>query len=92
MRLTRRQTKATGFFATAVLTRVLTKGIVWLKIKINSVHPETTNFWMELSAVSEQQSANTLFLMSFAESQKLMADSAHPKTLVSGWALNRKRI
>jgi hypothetical protein len=43
-----------------------------------SVHPETTNFWMELSAVSEQQSANTLFLMSFAESRKLMADSAHP--------------
>ncbi len=52
-----------------------------------SVHPETTNFWMELSAVSEQQSANTLFLMSFAESRKLMADSAHPKTLVSGCAL-----
>jgi len=42
---------------------------------------------MELSAVSEQQSANTLFLMSFAESRKLMADSAHPKTIVSGWAL-----
>ncbi len=42
---------------------------------------------MELSAVSEQQSANTLFLMSFAESRKLMAYSAHPKTLVSGWAL-----
>jgi len=41
---------------------------------------------MELSAVSEQQSANTLFLMFFAESRKLMADSAHPKTLVSGWA------
>jgi len=39
---------------------------------------------MELSAVSDQQSANTLFLMSFAESRKLMADSAHPKTLVSG--------
>jgi hypothetical protein len=51
-----------------------------------SVHPETTNFWMEVSAVSEQQSANTLFLMSFAESRKLMTDSAHPKTLVSGWA------
>jgi hypothetical protein len=40
------------------------------------VHPETTNFRMELSAVSDQQSANTLFLMSFAESRKLMADSA----------------
>jgi hypothetical protein len=49
-----------------------------------SVHPETTNSWIELSAVSDQQSANTLFLMSFAESRKLMADSANPKTLVSG--------
>jgi hypothetical protein len=39
---------------------------------------------MELSAVSDQHSANTLFLMSFAESRKLMADSAHPKTLVFG--------
>jgi hypothetical protein len=61
----------------------------WMLFGLISVHPETTNFWMELSAVSEQQSANTLFLMSFAESRKLMADSAHPKTLVSGWALNR---
>jgi len=42
---------------------------------------------MGLSAVSEQQSANTLFLMSFAESRKLMADSANPKTIVSGFAL-----
>jgi len=39
---------------------------------------------MELSAVSDQQSANTLFLMPFAESRNLMADSANPKTLVSG--------
>jgi hypothetical protein len=39
---------------------------------------------MELSAVSDQRSANNLFLMSFAESLKLMADSANPKTLVSG--------
>jgi hypothetical protein len=39
---------------------------------------------MELSAVSDQQSANTLFLISFAESRKPMADSASPKTLVSG--------
>jgi hypothetical protein len=39
---------------------------------------------MELSAVSDQQSANTLFLMSFAESLKLMADSANPKTPVYG--------
>jgi hypothetical protein len=39
---------------------------------------------MELSAVSDQRSANTLFLMSFAESRKLMADSANPKTLVYG--------
>jgi hypothetical protein len=31
---------------------------------------------MKLSAVSDQQSANALFLMSFAESRKLMADSA----------------
>jgi hypothetical protein len=39
---------------------------------------------MELLAVSDQHSANTLFLMSFAESRKLMADSANPKTPVSG--------
>jgi hypothetical protein len=39
---------------------------------------------MELTAVSDQQSANTLFLMSFAESRKLKADSANPKTLVYG--------
>jgi hypothetical protein len=39
---------------------------------------------MELSAVSDQQSANTLFLMSIAQSRKLMADSANPKTPVSG--------
>jgi len=38
---------------------------------------------MELLAVSEQQSANTLFLTSFAESRMLIADSANPKTLVS---------
>jgi hypothetical protein len=58
----------------------------------SSVHPETNNFRMELSAVSDQQSAKTLFLMSFAESRKLarrpygglMADSANPKTSVSG--------
>ena len=43
-------------------------------------------------AVSEQQSANTLFLMSFAESRKLMADSAHPKTLVFGCALGRHML
>jgi len=42
---------------------------------------------MELSAVSRQQSTNTLFLMSFAESRKLVADSAHPKTLAFGCAL-----
>jgi hypothetical protein len=42
---------------------------------------------MELSAVSDQQSANILFLMSFAESRKLMADSANPKTTVYGWTL-----
>jgi len=35
-------------------------------------------------AFSGQQSVNTLFLMSFAESRKLMADSAIPKTLVFG--------
>jgi hypothetical protein len=51
---------------------------------IISAHPETNTFWMELSAVSEQQSANTLFLMPFAESRELMADSAHQKTLVYG--------
>jgi len=44
-------------------------------LDLYSVHPETTNFWMELSAVSDQQSANTLFLMSFAESLKLMAST-----------------
>jgi len=49
-----------------------------------SVHPETINFWMELSAVSTQQSAKTLFLMPFAESRKLIADSANQKTLVFG--------
>jgi hypothetical protein len=53
-------------------------------VLLNSFHPETTNFWMELSAVSDQQSAKTLFLMFFAESRKLMADSANPKTSVSG--------
>jgi hypothetical protein len=35
---------------------------------LGSVHPEMRYFWMELSAVSSQQSANILFLMSFAES------------------------
>jgi hypothetical protein len=35
-------------------------------------------------AFSRQLSANSLSLMSFAESRKLMADSANPKTLVSG--------
>jgi len=39
---------------------------------------------MEISAVSGQQSAKNLFLMSFAESRKLMADGASPKTQVSG--------
>jgi hypothetical protein len=34
---------------------------------------------MELSAISDQQSAKTLFLKSFAESRKLIADSNHPK-------------
>jgi len=43
-----------------------------------SVHSETTHFWMELSAVSDQQSAKALFLMYFAESRKLMADSTNP--------------
>jgi len=51
---------------------------------LSSAHSETTNFWMELSAVSEQQSANTMSLVSFAESRKLMADSVHPKTPGSG--------
>ena len=42
---------------------------------------------MELSAVSNQRSANTLFLMSFAESRKLMADSAPVlrSSLLGGW-------
>jgi len=39
---------------------------------------------MELSSVSDQRSANTLFLMPFAESRKLMADSPNPKTSVYG--------
>jgi len=43
---------------------------------LNNVHPEIADFWMELSAVSDQQSANILFLVSFPESRKLMADSA----------------
>jgi len=36
------------------------------------------HFWMELSAVSRQQSANTLSFMSFAESRTLKADGANP--------------
>jgi hypothetical protein len=40
----------------------------YFKVFLTSVHPETTNFWMELSAVSDRQSANTLFLVPFAES------------------------
>jgi len=39
---------------------------------------------MELSAVSAQQSAKILFLMPFAESRKLMVDSANPKASVYG--------
>jgi hypothetical protein len=57
-----------------------------------SVYPETTNFWMELSAVSNQQSAKPLFIRSFAESRNLarrhygglIAYSTTPKTLVFG--------
>jgi hypothetical protein len=49
-----------------------------------SVHPEIVNSWTELSAISNQQSAKTLFLISFAESRKLNADSANPKTSVYG--------
>ena len=40
---------------------------------LNRFHPEMTHFWMELSVVSGQQSVNTLSLMSFAESRKLIA-------------------
>jgi hypothetical protein len=39
---------------------------------------------MELSAVSDQQSAKTLVLRPFAESRKLNADSANPETSVYG--------
>jgi hypothetical protein len=45
------------------------------------------DFWMELSAVSMQHSANQLFFLVFADSRQLMADRAHRKTAVFGWAL-----
>jgi len=45
--------------------------------------PSINNQFLD-GAFSGQQSANTLFLMSFTESLKLMADSANPKTLVYG--------
>ena len=61
----------------------------WFTPLLTSVHPETANFWMELSAVSGQQSAKTPFSLGFAESWKLFADSANPKTAVYGWALIR---
>ena len=44
-----------------------------------SVHPETIDFRMELSAISQHLVFNVL-----AESRKLMADSSNPKTSVFG--------
>jgi hypothetical protein len=41
---------------------------------------------MELSAVSYQPSAKSLFLKPFAESRTLSADSYRTKTLVFGWS------
>jgi hypothetical protein len=42
---------------------------------------------MELSALSIQHSAKDLFFLVFADSGQLMADRAHRKTAVFGWAL-----
>jgi hypothetical protein len=42
---------------------------------------------MELSAVSGQHSAKDLFFLVLADSRQLMADRAHRKTAVLGWAL-----
>jgi hypothetical protein len=42
---------------------------------------------MELSAVSDQRSAKSLFLMPLADSRMLKADSVHPKMSVSGWTI-----
>jgi len=39
---------------------------------------------MGLSAISAQQSANSLFLKPFADSGMLKADSVNPETLVFG--------
>jgi len=41
---------------------------------------------MELSAVSIQHSAKALFFLVLADSRQLMADRAHRKTEVFGWA------
>jgi len=64
------------------------KGIIGKRLMVVKgiicVHPETTDFRMELSAVRNQQSANTLFFCVLAESRKLMADSTNLKTPVFG--------
>ena len=38
-------------------------------------------------AVSDQQLAKSLYLMSFADNRMLIADGVHPKTSVTGWTL-----
>jgi hypothetical protein len=49
-------------------------------IKLVSIRKQPISGWsFQRSAISR-----ALFLMSFAESRKLKADSAHPKMLVSG--------
>jgi hypothetical protein len=54
--------------------------------KYSSAHPGIRDFWMELSAVSIQHSAKDLFFRVLADSRQLMADRAHRKTAVFGWA------
>jgi len=44
------------------------------------------DFWMKPSAISVQHSANYLFFPVLADSCLLMADRAHRKTAVFGWA------
>jgi hypothetical protein len=63
---------------TGVCTKPETDVLHWRASPFNSAHPEMEYFWMELSAVSRQQSGKTLFLVFFAESRKLKADRASP--------------
>jgi hypothetical protein len=45
------------------------------------------DFWMQLSAVSIQHSAKHLFFLVLADTRQLIADRAHRKAAVFGWAL-----